>query len=61
MINQAMFQRNGRSGYLLKPPPLRSGGKAHLMQRGEHFLDVTVSCCLVLLIPIIREHVAIFR
>lgn len=43
MINHAMFQRNERTGYVLKPPPLRIGDKTHLMQRGEHFLDVTVS------------------
>ncbi|GJJ14667.1 hypothetical protein Clacol_008933 [Clathrus columnatus] len=42
MMNHAMFHQNGRTGYVLKPPPLRNGDKAHLMQRGEHFLDVTI-------------------
>lgn len=42
MINHAMFQRNERTGYVLKPPPLRIGSKTHLMQRGEHVLNVTI-------------------
>ncbi|KAF8634995.1 hypothetical protein AX15_000610 [Amanita polypyramis BW_CC] len=46
MINHAMFQRNGRSGYVLKPAALRPGlgmvGKALLGKRTRHYLDVTV-------------------
>ncbi|KAF8331226.1 phosphoinositide-specific phospholipase C [Amanita rubescens] len=46
MINHAMFQRNGRSGYVLKPAALRSGGegkKALLLgRRTRYWLDLTV-------------------
>lgn len=47
MINHAMFQRNGRSGYVLKPGALRSGGEgkkalALLGRRTRHWLDLTV-------------------
>ena len=44
MINHAMFQRNGRSGYVLKPPALRSGPgfKELLGRRTSHHLDLTV-------------------
>lgn len=34
MINRAMFQRNGRAGYVLKPLPLRSTGDKQLL--GQH-------------------------
>ncbi len=39
-----MFQRNGRSGYVLKPAALRSGEgkKALLGRRTRHWLDLTV-------------------
>ena len=44
MINHAMFQRNGRSGYVLKPAALRSGPgfKELLTQRTSHRLDLTI-------------------
>lgn len=43
MINHAMFQRNGRMGYVLKPLALRTQGKAELARRTEHSLDLKVS------------------
>ena len=43
MINHAMFQRNGRAGYVLKPLALRSNDKQLLSKRTEHFLDIKVS------------------
>jgi phosphatidylinositol phospholipase C, delta len=42
MINHAMFQRNGRSGYVLKPLALRSPDKSQLLRRTQHFLDMTI-------------------
>ncbi|ESK97767.1 1-phosphatidylinositol- -bisphosphate phosphodiesterase [Moniliophthora roreri MCA 2997] len=42
MINHAMFQRNGHSGYVLKPPALRPNGKELLKKHTEHFFHVTV-------------------
>ncbi len=43
MINHAMFQRNGRCGYVLKPLALRSAAHKHLLsKRTNHFLDVTI-------------------
>ncbi|KAF8625841.1 hypothetical protein AX17_006738 [Amanita inopinata Kibby_2008] len=46
MINQSMFQRNGRSGYVLKPEALRRppalGNEELLSKRMEHFLDITI-------------------
>ncbi|KIJ28576.1 hypothetical protein M422DRAFT_784554 [Sphaerobolus stellatus SS14] len=42
MINHAMFLRNNRLGYVLKPPPLRNADKTQLAQRTEHFLDITI-------------------
>ncbi|KAI0309355.1 PLC-like phosphodiesterase [Amylostereum chailletii] len=42
MINHAMFQRNGRSGYVLKPLALRSADKDLLHRHTKHYLDVTV-------------------
>ena len=41
-MNQAMFQRNGRSGYILKPAALRYGGDGLLSKHTNHILDVTV-------------------
>lgn len=44
MINHAMFQRNGRAGYVLKPAALRGTDKPKL-QLGtltKHFLNITV-------------------
>ncbi|KAK7034522.1 hypothetical protein VNI00_012369 [Paramarasmius palmivorus] len=42
MINHAMFQRNGRSGYVLKPLVLRTAHKEMLSRRKEHHLDVNI-------------------
>ncbi|EIW76526.1 PLC-like phosphodiesterase [Coniophora puteana RWD-64-598 SS2] len=42
MINHAMFQRNGRAGYVLKPPALRSADKEQLAQRTKRVLEVTI-------------------
>lgn len=43
MINRAMFQRNGRAGYVLKPLALRSTGDKHLLgQRTHHRFEATV-------------------
>lgn len=41
-INHAMFQRNGRSGFVLKPQPLRTAQKDLMSKRTEHFLDVSI-------------------
>ena len=38
-----MFQRNGRSGYVLKPTALREGGEKLLSKYTKHVLNVTVS------------------
>ena len=37
-----MFQRNGRSGYVLKPPALRTLDKELLSKRSKNILSVTV-------------------
>ncbi|KAF8965762.1 PLC-like phosphodiesterase [Flammula alnicola] len=42
MINHAMFQRNGRSGYVLKPDAIRLAQKELLAKRTFHSLDVKV-------------------
>ena len=42
VINHAMFQRNGRSGYVLKPLALRSHDKTLLNKRTGHNLVITV-------------------
>lgn len=42
MINHAMFQRNMRLGYVLKPNALRAADKAQLTERREHFFDITI-------------------
>ncbi|KAF8625857.1 hypothetical protein AX17_006753 [Amanita inopinata Kibby_2008] len=44
MINQAMFRRNGRSGYVLKPAALRlgPGHKELLGKRTSHYLNLTI-------------------
>ncbi|KAG9099530.1 Phospholipase C [Ceratobasidium sp. UAMH 11750] len=43
MMNQALFQRNNKSGYLLKPEALRlKECKEKLTRRTEYFLDITV-------------------
>ncbi|KIM36249.1 hypothetical protein M413DRAFT_449303 [Hebeloma cylindrosporum] len=41
-INQAMFQRNGRAGLVLKPEALRCPEKNLLSNRTQHFFDVTI-------------------
>lgn len=42
-FNAAMFARNGRSGYILKPNALRSRNKELLAQKERHILHLTVS------------------
>lgn len=42
MINHAMFQRNGRAGYLLKPEALRNPDKGLFAHRTSHQLNVTI-------------------
>ncbi|KIK99000.1 hypothetical protein PAXRUDRAFT_9154 [Paxillus rubicundulus Ve08.2h10] len=48
MINHAMFQRNGRAGYVLKPDALRKSDdprksdKEQLSQHTQHYLEVTI-------------------
>jgi phosphatidylinositol phospholipase C delta len=42
MLNHAMFQRNGRCGYVLKPPALRENGKDLLLKHSKHFLDISI-------------------
>lgn len=42
MMNHAMFQRNGRAGYVLKPLALRTMDQGLLMKRTEHFLAIRV-------------------
>jgi len=49
MINHAMFQRNGRAGYVLKPEVIRNtedprkSDKEHFYHHTQHYLEVTVS------------------
>ncbi|KAF6757913.1 phosphoinositide-specific phospholipase C [Ephemerocybe angulata] len=42
MINHAMFQRNGRSGFVLKPLALRAPSKDLLLKRTQHVLQATI-------------------
>lgn len=42
VMTQAMFQRNGRSGYVLKPEALRTPGLDLLSKRTQHFFDVRI-------------------
>jgi len=51
MINHAMFQRNGRSGYVLKPLALRSQDKSLLSKQTRHYLDITVISAQQLPLP----------
>ncbi|KAI0305117.1 1-phosphatidylinositol-4,5-bisphosphate phosphodiesterase 1 [Multifurca ochricompacta] len=51
LINHAMFQRNGRSGYVLKPLALRSPDKSLLNKRTQHYLDITVISAQQLPLP----------
>ncbi|KAJ7026291.1 1-phosphatidylinositol-4,5-bisphosphate phosphodiesterase 1 [Mycena alexandri] len=41
-INQAMFMRRGRQGYVLKPPALRDPHFEELRKHTRHFFDVTI-------------------
>ncbi|KAF8064845.1 1-phosphatidylinositol-4,5-bisphosphate phosphodiesterase 1 [Lyophyllum atratum] len=41
-MNQAMFQRNGRAGFVLKPEVLRSDNDELLTKRTKHVLRVTI-------------------
>ncbi|KZV60623.1 PLC-like phosphodiesterase [Peniophora sp. CONT] len=41
-LNHAMFQRNNRAGYVLKPAALRMGDREALAKRTQHFLDIEV-------------------
>ncbi|KAJ7180437.1 1-phosphatidylinositol-4,5-bisphosphate phosphodiesterase 1 [Mycena filopes] len=41
-INQAMFMRRGRQGYVLKPPALRDPKFQELRKHTKHFFDVTI-------------------
>lgn len=62
MINQAMFQRNGRAGYILKPDALRSPDLDLISKRTQHFLDVTVNqftlqvCCARPLLNVLHDR-----
>ncbi len=40
MINQAMYQRNGRCGYVLKPEALRPGGESLLEKKTRYTFEV---------------------
>lgn len=42
MINDAMFRRNGKAGYVLKPQALREAHKDLLIHRTNHCLKVRV-------------------
>ncbi|EJD01915.1 PLC-like phosphodiesterase [Fomitiporia mediterranea MF3/22] len=42
MINHSMFQRNGRAGYVLKPPALRVPSKELLAKHTNHALDLKI-------------------
>ena len=46
----AMFQRNGRSGYILKPQILREEGDDLLNAHTKHMLDVTVRISVLLVL-----------
>ncbi|KIK61621.1 hypothetical protein GYMLUDRAFT_42638 [Collybiopsis luxurians FD-317 M1] len=51
MMNHAMFQRNGRLGYVLKPPALRPGNEHLLQKPTKHFLDLTIISAQQLPLP----------
>ncbi|KAH7337416.1 PLC-like phosphodiesterase [Rhizoctonia solani] len=42
MMNQSMFMRNGRAGYLLKPEALRVKDKDLLAKRVDYILEITI-------------------
>ncbi len=45
MVNAAMFARNGRCGYVLKPHILLPKGKDLLWTTSDYKLDIEVSRC----------------
>jgi hypothetical protein len=49
MINRAMFQRNGRAGYVLKPLALRTHDKELLFRHTQHSLEIVVCNFLAVL------------
>ncbi|KAK7472912.1 hypothetical protein VKT23_001018 [Stygiomarasmius scandens] len=51
IINQSMFQRNGRSGYVLKPLPLREPHKDALTRWKDRSFDVTIISAQQLPLP----------
>ncbi|KAF8480101.1 PLC-like phosphodiesterase [Russula ochroleuca] len=51
VINRAMFQRNGRCGYVLKPLALRSQDKSLFSKQTRHYLDITVISAQQLPLP----------
>lgn len=55
IMNFAMFQRNGRCGYVLKPEPLRIKDKDTTKQRTKHFLDITVRSYIRFFSPLPSE------
>nr|GAT55065.1 predicted protein [Mycena chlorophos] len=50
-INQAMFMRCGRQGYVLKPPALRDPTFKLLQKRTQGYLDVTIISAQQLPVP----------
>ncbi|KAK0205064.1 1-phosphatidylinositol-4,5-bisphosphate phosphodiesterase 1 [Desarmillaria ectypa] len=51
MINQAMFQRNGRCGYVLKPEALRPGGESLLEKKTKYIFEVKIISAQQLPLP----------
>ncbi|KAJ3506827.1 hypothetical protein NLJ89_g6652 [Agrocybe chaxingu] len=51
MINHAMFQRNGRSGYVLKPTAIRLAQKDLLAKRAMYNLEATIISAQQLPLP----------
>ncbi|KAG7451424.1 PLC-like phosphodiesterase [Guyanagaster necrorhizus] len=51
MINQAMFQRNGRCGYVLKPEALRPGGESLLERKIRYTFEVKIVSAQQLPLP----------
>ena len=47
MMNYAMFIRNNRLGYVLKPAALRLKDKQMTSKHTKHFLDVTVGSVFI--------------
>jgi len=61
MINHAMFQRNGRCGYVLKPRALRTQDKRSVSMRTRHYLNITVRALPIPRIPLTLMHVGTSR